>query len=346
MTTPLRFKYVEETFQNYERTKANYPRLSQTALDAITGVVKTIDVQHVYDDLNPAMQHLKQIIPPVPKSDEDGVPSEMPVVTHDSMLARMGGVMLLCSLIENRLRSMYRQRMAFINGTRTLTAAEEAEIYEDLPNNPENVRILKRDVIEVSRICTFLLMSHDIDLHTYNLLTQFMQIRNALVHDAMFRSARFTDDVLRFLQRIYTHMQNMRGKMDKRVKAERQLYADDGQRDTRVATQLDGITFGTRVTREEVYRRLAGSIRLKTPMANRRFMYVVVPFTATKTFRIKLDPQVKLLESWDDPATPWLAPTPVFREVDTHHNLEFCGYGTVYDLEYDKKVFKALSVSL
>ena len=343
MTTPTRFQFVEETFRNYETTKANYPKLTQATFDAITGIVKTVDTKQVYDDLTSARQQLKQIIPPAPNPDEEVVASELPPFAHDSMLARMGGVMLLCSLIENRLRAMYRQRIAAINGTHTLTAAEEAEIYENLPNNPDAHK-LKRDVTEAMRIATFLLWSHDVDLHTFHLLEQFTKVRNALIHDAMFRSDRFTDDVLRFLQRLYTHMQNMRNKMNDRVPFERTFYAEDGQRDARVTTQLEGIAVGTQLTRDEVYRRLAGSVRLRTPMVHRRFMYVVVPLAAAQTGRVKLEVPAKLLDAWDDASAPWLAPTPVFREVTTKHTVEFCGYGTVYDLEYDNKVFKGLSV--
>jgi hypothetical protein len=344
MTTPTRFQFVEETFRNYETTKANYPKLSQATFDEITGVVKTVDTKHVYDDLNPAIQHLKQIIPPALNAEEDdAVLGEMSVVAHDNMLARMGGVMLLCSLIENRLRAMYRQRMAVVNGTHTLTAAEEAEIYENLPNNPDAYK-LKRDVTEALRIATFLFWCHDVDIHTFHLLEQFTKVRNALIHDAMFRSARFTDDVLRFLYGLYTHMQNMRTKMHKRVPRERQLYAEDGQRDARIAAQLEGIAVGAQLTRDEVYRRLAGSVRFRTPMVHRRFVYVVVPLSATQTGRVKLDVPAKLLDAWNDVSAPWLTPTPVFREVTTKHTVEFCGYGTVYNLEYDNKVFKGLSV--
>lgn len=343
MTTPTRFQFVEETFRNYERTKANYPKLTPDELAHITGVVKTVDTKQVYDDLTPARQQLKQIIPSAPNLDEEVVASELPTFAHDSMLARMGGVVYLCSLIENRLRAMYRQRMAAINGTHTLTAAEEAEIYENLPNNPDAHK-LKRDVTEAMRIATFLLWSHDVDMHTFHLLEQFTKVRNALIHDAMFRSDRFTDDVLRFLQRMYAHMQNMRNKMNDRVPCERTFYAEDGQRDARVAVQLEGLAVGTQLTRDEVYQRLAGSVRLRTPMMHRRFMYVVVPLAADQTLRVKLDIPVKLLDTWDDASAPWQAPTPVFREVTTKHLVEFCGYGTVYDLEYDKKVFKGLSV--
>jgi hypothetical protein len=343
MTTPTRFQFVEETFKNYERTKANHPMLTPDVLAHITGVVKTVDTKQVYDDLTPARQQLKQIIPPAPNPDEEVVASEITTVTHDSMLARMGGVVYLCSLIENRLRAMYRQRMAAVNGTHTLTAAEEAEIYENLPNNPDAHK-LKRDVTEAMRIATFLFWSHDVDIHTFHLLEQFTKVRNALIHDAMFRSDRFTDDVLRFLQRLYTHMQNMRNKMNDRVPFERTFYAEDDQRDARVASQLEGIAVGTHLTRDEVYQRLAGSVRLRTPMVHRRFMYVVVPLAAAQTWRVKLDMPVKLLDTWDDASAPWLAPTPVFREVTTKNTVEFCGYGTVYNLEYDKKVFKGLSV--
>ena len=79
-------------------------------------------------------------------------------------------------------------------------------------------------------------------------------------------------------------------------------------------------------------------------MVHRRFMYVVVPLAAAQTGRVKLEVPAKLLDAWDDASAPWLAPTPVFREVTTKHTVEFCGYGTVYDLEYDNKVFKGLSV--
>jgi hypothetical protein len=351
MTTPLRFQYVEETFRNYETTKANHPKLSQATLNEITGVVKTVDTKHVYVDLDPAMQHLKQIIPPVPNPDAEEVPSEIPVFAHDSMLARMGSVMLLCSLIENRLRAMYRQRMAVINGTRTLTAAEEAEIYENLPNNPDNVRILKRDVTDAARIARFLLWSHDIDSHTNALLVQFTQVRNALVHDAMFRSARFNDDVLRFLQRLYTHMQNMRNKMVKRLKIERTFYANDPQRDARIAAQLEGIAVGTHMSRHSLYQRLAGSTRLDVPVVNQRFCYVVLPSNATGyPYTLTLESPIRLLDQWNVTVAMANLAVPVFQKIHQQNGEEkavvFCGYGCVEQVIMDKSSTKPLTKSI
>lgn len=198
------FTPIEQTFVNYEKTKANHPLLPKDVIDRVTGVVKTVDTKQVYEDLEPAFAQLKHIL------NGDVATDDAAFFAHDSMLARMGATMLICSFIENRLRAMYRQRMAVINGIQPLTAAEEAAIYEDLPNNPDNKYKLKRDVTEAMRIANFLLWSHDVDLHTFHLLEQFTKVRNALVHDAMFRSAYFSDEVLQFLRRLYSHMQNMR----------------------------------------------------------------------------------------------------------------------------------------
>lgn len=347
---PMRFTLIEDTFQNYAKTKANYPLLPKEVFEQVIGVVKTVDTQQVYVDLDPAMKHLARILPRVVPSDDDTsdqATEEVLPVPHDSMLARMGATMLLCSLIENRLRAMYRQRMAVINGTQPLTAAEEAAIYEDLPNNPDNKYKLKRDVTEAMRIANFLLWSHDVDLHTFRLLEQFTRVRNALVHDAMFRSAYFSDDVLQFLRRLYSHMQNMRIKMNTRLPLERALYADDALRRKRIEERLADLPLGAQIARDALYQRLAGSSRLETPMVNRCFCYIVAPATErSDTWTIQLEHPVKLLDKWNDNPAPWSAPTPLFRKILNNQLVEFCGYGVVTEITADTKTFRGLRMTL
>lgn len=330
------FTPIEQTFLNYEKTKADYPLLPKEVFERVTGVVKTFDTKQVYEDLDPAFAQLKYIL----NNDADST------FAGDSMLARMGAVMLYCSLIENRLRAMYRQRMAVINGAQTLTAAEEAELYENLPNNPEHKHKLKRDVTEAQRIATFLLWSHDIDLHTFHLLEQFTKVRNALVHDAMFRSTYFDNELIWFLRRVYTHMQNMRTKMNGRLPYERELYADDLLRDARIVARLEGLSLGARIYRDNLYQRLAGSTRLDTPMVNRRFCYLVAPATERgTTWTIQLKQPVRLLDKWIDQPAPWSAPTPLFRETESTVFVEFCGYGVVTEIIADSKGFRGLKAT-
>lgn len=334
------FTPIEQTFLNYDKTRADYPLLASDIVDRITGVIKTFDTKQVYEDLDPAFAQYKHIV------NDDVPPDRNNLFPHDSMLARMGAFMLYCSLIENRLRAMYRQRMAVINGTQTLTAAEEAEIYENLTNNSLNKHKLKRDVTEAQRIATFLLWSHDVDLHTFHLLEQFTKVRNALVHDAMFRSAYFDNEILKFLRRIYTHMQNMRAKMNNRLPHERALYADDTMRAARIVERLQGLTLGASISRDDVYLRLAGSTRLDTPMVNRRFCYIIAPATErSTTWSIHLKQPVKLLDRWDDTPAPWLTPTPLFRETANKALVEFCGYGVVAEIVADLKVFRGLKIT-
>jgi hypothetical protein len=334
------FTPIEQTFVNYEKTKANHPLLPKDVIDRVTGVVKTVDTKQVYEDLEPAFAQLKHIL------NGDVATDDAAFFAHDSMLARMGAFMLYCSLIENRLRAMYRQRMAVINGTHTLTAAEEAELYENLPNEPQNKHKLKRDVTEAHRIATFLLWCHDVDLHTFHLLEQFTKVRNALVHDAMFRSAYVDNQVLRFLRSVYTHMQNMRTKMNGRLQRERELYADDALRAARIVDRLEGLSLGARIARDELYQRLAGSTRLDTPMVNRRFCYVVAPTTERgTTWTIQLKQPVKLLDKWTDKPAPWSAPTPLFRETESTVLVEFCGYGVVTEIVADLKGFRGLKIT-
>ncbi len=334
----VRFQLVEATFQNYESTKSRYPLLLQSDLEQIIGVVKTVDTSHVYVDLEPAMKHIRQIIAPNVNADNEDAFADHETFAHDSMLARMGAVMLLCSLIENRIRAMYRQRMALVQGTRTLTATEEAEIYEHIQNDPTQKYKLKRDVTDAARICRFLLWSHDVDIHTYHLLEQFTKVRNALVHDAMFRSAHFSDDVLGFLRRLYTHMQNMRVKMTRRLEIERDLYADDFMRAQRIARQLEGITVGTSISRLELYQRLAGSMRFDMPMVNRLFCYVVAPVQANGgSFEMMLENPVKLLDNWQGFVREHAAPIPLFQNVLNQPDVMFCGYCHVTRIVYDNK---------
>lgn len=334
----VRFQLVEATFQNYDSTKSRYPLLLQSELERIIDVVKTVDTSHVYVDLEPAMKHIRQIVVPSVPTDDENISAEHEPVAHDSMLARMGAVMLLCSLIENRIRAMYRQRMALVQGTRTLTATEEAEIYEHIQNDPTQKYKLKRDVTDAARICRFLLWSHDVDIHTYHLLEQFTKVRNALVHDAMFRSEHFSDTVLGFLRRLYTHMQNMRVKMTKRLESERELYANDAMRTQRIARQLEGITVGTYISRLELYQRLAGSMRFDMPMINRHFCYVVAPIHAKgERVEVMREHSVKLLDNWQGFVREHAAPIPLFQNVPNNSDVVFRGFWRLTHVSYDSK---------
>jgi hypothetical protein len=162
----------------------------------------------------------------------------------------------------------------------------------------------------------------------------------------MFRSSHFDNEILRFLRSVYTHMQNMRTKMHKRLQRERELYADDALRDARMVERLSGLSIGAHIARNEVYQRLAGSTRLDTPMVNRRFCYVVAP-TAERTtiWSIHLKHPVKLLDRWDDTPALWSIPTPLFREVASKAFVEFCGYGVVTDIVADSKGFRGLKIT-
>ncbi len=342
----VRFQLVEATFQNYEHTKQKYPLIPSVDFERIIGVVKTVDTSAVYVDLESAMKQIRQIVPSEQTIEDDAMQDDALTFASDSMLARMGAVMLLCSLIENRLRAMYRQRMAVINGTQPLTAAEEAEIYEVIQNDPQQKYKLKRDVTEALRICRFLLWSHDVDVHTFHLLEQFTKVRNALVHDAMFRSAHFSDGVLGFLRRLYSHMQNMRNKMTRRLASERALYADDGLYAQRIALQLDGVVRGASLSRLEVYQRLAGSIRFDMPMVNRRFCYVVAPVQAIGAEgMVMLENPVKLLDDWQGVIGEHTMPVPLFQRVSGQSDVVFRGYCRVTKVMFDKANVRGITIT-
>lgn len=346
----VRFAFVEETFKNYESTKKRYPLLPKATLDAITGIVKTVDTREAYEALDSAFKQIKQILP-AKNTRADNVPESAQLsFASDSMLARMGAVMLLCSLIENRLRSMYRQRIALINGTHILTAAEEAEIYEQLPNNTQHTHKLRRDVTDAYRVCRFLHMMHDIDTHTFQLLEQSTKIRNALVHDAMFRSTHFTIEVIEFLQKLYTHMQNMRNKMTARLLKERMLYANDDYRDQRLAAQLASITVGALLPRTELYYRLAGSIKFEAPMVNGRFCYIVLPSNAAGiSHTLTFDP-IRLYDEWKDTVALTNRVVPLFQKTaeqshDKQKQVVFQGYCRVEHMTIEKSLTKAIVVT-
>jgi hypothetical protein len=146
-------------------------------------------------------------------------------------------------------------------------------------------------------------------------------------------------------------MQNMRNKMNKRVPLELQLYDDDGQRDARIAAQLDDIAVGTRMSRHSLYQRLAGSTRLDVPLVNQRFCYVVLPSNATGyPYTLTLESPLRLLDKWNVTVAMANLAVPVFQKIHQQNGEEkavvFCGYGSVEQVIMDKSPTKPLTKAI
>jgi hypothetical protein len=170
----------------------------------------------------------------------------------------------------------------------------------------------------------------DIDADTYDEMILFTEVRNALVHNAMYLIEAFQVDVIHALVPMIDHLRNMRNKVKSRVAKERELHGQSPFR----ADYFGALSVGQRLKRDELFTHVAGSPSksIAAPMSFGRPLYVIAQGG-------KGAPQVKIgkeeLEThdvWEDifAAAHQL---PVFRKVNvtdgTSAEVEYVGRGVL-----------------
>jgi hypothetical protein len=117
------------------------------------------------------------------------------------LLTRVGAYVFLFSQIENRLRAMYRQRYA---------------LMMDMPapksNEDQNGQELdeKIETFDLKKALLLLRDYEDIDADTTTELLLCIEMRNKLIHQALYRTDAFAADVIPALLELYHHMVRVR----------------------------------------------------------------------------------------------------------------------------------------
>jgi hypothetical protein len=192
---------------------------------------------------------------------------------QSSVLERMGAMLLLSSFIEGRIRAMYRDRHAIMHGFDRPSAAGEAQAFDAATQTGMPMPRSALDKDPVYRQLCQLRYYEDIDDTTFKELKLFTEVRNAMVHDAMYRVAAFQIEVIHALLPLVSHLTNNRQNVRNRTKKERELHAGDPHR----ADFFASLPVGTRLTRDELFKSVAGSpsSAICAPMSFGRPLYVV-----------------------------------------------------------------------
>ena len=190
-----------------------------------------------------------------------------------SVLARMGAMLLLSSYIEGRIRAMYRDRHALMHGHAKPSAADEAREFAEAADAGMLVRSTQLDKDPLFRQLCQLRYYEDLDAHTFQELKHFTEIRNAMVHDAMYRVDAFQTALIHGLLPMVSHLTNMRQNVRTRIDKERKLHTTHPYRADYFAT----LPVGTCLTREALFAQVAGSpsSTICAPMSFARPLYVV-----------------------------------------------------------------------
>lgn len=254
---------------------------------------------------------------------------EMAQITDEhSVLERMGAMLLLSSYIEGRIRAMYRERYAIMHGTPRPSAADEAREFAAAAEEGRILRNTTLDKDPVYRQLCQLRYYEDIDSNTFKELKIFTEVRNAMVHDAMYRIDAFSADIIHALLPMVQHLANTRQNVRYRTKKEREFHEHSPYR----VDYFTSLAIGMRLKRDALFRDVAGSPSntISAPLSFGRPLYVIAQ-SGKGLPQIKIDKEElgthDLWSNFIDQGI-WL---PVFRKVTASDEygpeIEYLGYG-------------------
>jgi hypothetical protein len=252
--------------------------------------------------------------------------SEMKRITDsNSVLERMGATLLLCSFIEGRIRAMYRDRHAIMHGLPRPSAADEAREFSEASDAGVILRSTSLDKDPVYRQLCQLRYYEDIDEYTFKELKLFTDVRNAMVHDAMYRLESFSADIIHAQLPLVDHLTKMRQKVRNRTNKERDLHELHPHRSDYFAPMAPG----TRIKRVALFTHVAGSpsSTINAPMSYGKPLYVIAMGVSGPP-RVKFEKEElgthELWNSFIDTHNTF----PIFRKLNVAEpEVEYLGYG-------------------
>jgi hypothetical protein len=188
------------------------------------------------------------------------------------LLTRIGAYVVLFAQIESRIRAMYRQRHAMMYGLPAPTTSEEDSEDADTSVAHLDQRV---ETIDLKRVSLMLYKYEDMDKETVTEVLDCIEIRNKLIHQALYRTAAYKIDLLPILYELFNHLVRVRNRMTTRLNKERSLYPDTQHVQAVVRQRLADIPIGQSILRTELFARLAGSIDLNVPVTAGQPLYLV-----------------------------------------------------------------------
>lgn len=244
-------------------------KVGKTRLDATLRLTLLSDARkhELTGHLNPLDEHARQqqmlsfVNNSILKLDDEAL-----------LLTRIGAYVVLFAQIESRIRAMYRQRHAMMYGLPAPTTTEEENDEADTSTTPLDQRV---ETIDLKRAALMLYKYEDMDKETVTEVLECIEIRNKLIHQALYRTVAYKIDLLPILYALYNHLVRVRARMTTRLHKERSLYPAAQHVQAVVRQRLADIPIGQSTPRTELFARLAGSIDLNVPVTAGQPLYLV-----------------------------------------------------------------------
>ena len=199
---------------------------------------------------------------------------------QSTLLERVGATLLLCSMVEGRVRALYRQRHAMLHGLPLPSAATEEQEYETARQSGRTLKHTRADTWELAKVGRLLHAYGDIDALTAAEIEEFTKYRNALVHDAMYRLDQFQIPFIHALMEFYEDLTLIRQRLRTRLQNEMIVFPHGQSVRISMEVRLAGISPHSFIPTEAFIARFGASTALKAPFVHdqpRLFVVTVQP---------------------------------------------------------------------
>jgi hypothetical protein len=264
------------------------------------------------------------------------------------LMTRIGAYVVMFSQIESRIRAMYRQRHAMIYDLPApLPTADDDE--------DDTVTVNGRvETIDLKRAAMILRRYEDIDEDSMTEINLFIDIRNKMIHQALYRFDAFRSDILPVLDKLYDHMVRLRARLTTRLTNERRLYPSSDAVQAAVRKRLSHIALHSDVTRGDIFTRVGGSQVLHVPILANQPLYLVAKPSKQTNSRSPDIVQVQVTdELWQTDLLRDIIAAPiqyvVFQKQTGSHvqAVRRVGEGIIVSAEFDTHgQYKLLNVQL
>jgi hypothetical protein len=185
-----------------------------------------------------------------------------------TVLERMGATLLLCSMVEGRVRALYRQRHALQHGLPAPSIETEEHEYLAAQSNGRTLSNGRHETYDLAKVITILEGYGDIGTLTAQELQEFTKYRNPLVHDAIYRVDQFKLPFIHALLLLYADLTLVRQRLTTRLKNERAVFHEEESVTAAMTKRMAQIPIHTFVPADVFCAYTGATGALKAPISN------------------------------------------------------------------------------
>lgn len=197
-----------------------------------------------------------------------------------TVLERLGATLLLCSMVEGRVRALYRQRHALLYGLPAPSMETEEHEYHAAQAHGKTLTNGRYETYDLAKVINILEGYGDVDALTAKELQEFTRYRNPLVHDAIYRIDQFQLPFIHALLLLYADLTLIRQRLATRLKHERTVFHNDTSVTAAMNKRFAQIPIHTFIPADNFCAYTGATGALKAPISNNVPRLFVVTVTA------------------------------------------------------------------